>query len=152
MTFDSKTYYQANKEKILSRVKVYSDANKDKINARMKVYYETNKERIKARERVYRAANKDKIAAHRKSYMQTEMGKAKRARYNARHPERVRARNSLRYAIDRGDLIRQPCEVCSTTNNIHAHHDDYDKPFDVRWLCKKHHQEHHNKMRGVDEI
>jgi len=25
------------------------------------------------------------------------------------------------------------------------HHDDYDKPTDVRWLCKEHHIELHNR-------
>ena len=35
------------------------------------------------------------------------------------------------------------CEACGATRNIDAHHDDYTKPFDVRWLCKSCHKRHH---------
>ena len=42
----------------------------------------------------------------------------------------------------RGKLIPQPCEVCSSTK-VEMHHDDYDKPLMVRWLCRPHHLEHH---------
>jgi hypothetical protein len=45
--------------------------------------------------------------------------------------------------ISDGVLERMPCEVCKTTENVEAHHDDYAKPLEVRWLCKKHHREHH---------
>lgn len=41
-----------------------------------------------------------------------------------------------------GILDRQPCEVCGVTK-VDAHHDDYNKPMEVRWLCRKHHNEHH---------
>jgi hypothetical protein len=46
------------------------------------------------------------------------------------------------YAIRSGKLIRKPCEVCAELK-VEAHHDDYTKPYDVRWLCGKHHKEHH---------
>lgn len=54
--------------------------------------------------------------------------------------------------IDAGILIRQPCEVCGEII-VDAHHDDYMKPLDVRWLCRHHHREHHEnerkKLKGV---
>lgn len=46
------------------------------------------------------------------------------------------------YAIAKGILIRQPCEVCGELK-VEAHHDNYHKAFDVRWLCGHHHREHH---------
>lgn len=41
-------------------------------------------------------------------------------------------------------LERKPCEVCGETK-VEAHHDDYLKPLDVRWLCKRHHAEVHTE-------
>jgi len=46
-------------------------------------------------------------------------------------------------AIKQGRLTRLPCEVCGTNEDVQAHHDDYNKPLDIRWLCRKHHREHH---------
>ncbi|WP_218650451.1 hypothetical protein [Brevundimonas sp. P7753] len=39
------------------------------------------------------------------------------------------------------------CEVCSATR-VDAHHDDYSRPLDVRWLCRAHHMEVHNELRA----
>ena len=54
-----------------------------------------------------------------------------------------RVRGLTFYAISKGLLKKQPCEICATTEKVEAHHDDYSKPLEVRWLCKTHHQEHH---------
>ena len=48
-------------------------------------------------------------------------------------------------------LLRQPCEVCGVVNS-EAHLDDYDKPLSVRWLCFKHHREHHKKIYENKEL
>lgn len=57
---------------------------------------------------------------------------------------KTKCRNAFNRAILKGDIKRQPCEKCNTPN-AEGHHDDYDKPFDVRWLCQEHHQEFHNQ-------
>lgn len=58
-----------------------------------------------------------------------------------------RAWSATKYAILNGTLIRQPCEVCgATTPTVHAHHDDYRKPLDVRWLCFRHHVRRHHSL------
>lgn len=49
-------------------------------------------------------------------------------------------------AIQAGKLIRQACEKCGNTKT-QAHHDDYSKPLDVRWLCAPCHSAHHVALR-----
>lgn len=56
-------------------------------------------------------------------------------------PERQKARQTVTNAIETGKLIPQPCEICGTTKRIESHHDDYSKPLEVRWLCRKHHKQ-----------
>ena len=53
------------------------------------------------------------------------------------------------FKISEGILIKKPCEICGEIK-VDAHHDDYYKPLDVRWLCKKHHREHHLNEQNKD--
>ena len=78
---------------------------------------------------------------HYKAWRNSEEKKAWYAKYRRdryqKDKKKVKARNAARV------IKRKPCEVCGATDNIHAHHDDYDKPLDVRFLCLKHHAEWH---------
>jgi predicted DNA-binding protein YlxM (UPF0122 family) len=66
-----------------------------------------------------------------------------------------RAHNLLEKALEKGIVTKKSkCEECSDTgcfadgrSKIQAHHDDYNKPLDVRWLCQKcHHKWHKNNI------
>lgn len=74
--------------------------------------------------------------------------KAQRAetqrKHRARHRDHVRARNTVAVAVNAGRIVPQPCAVCGATKT-EAHHDDYSKPLDVRWLCQRHHFNAHGK-------
>ena len=59
-------------------------------------------------------------------------------------PGRYRAANAVSNAIRDGRLMRLACEICGGT--AQAHHDDYRKPLDVRWLCRAHHLAVHGKV------
>lgn len=64
--------------------------------------------------------------------------------YRDAHPSAYRARTMVGNAIRDGKLFREPCEVCGELET-HAHHDDYLKPLNVRWLCAAHHSQLHQK-------
>jgi hypothetical protein len=62
--------------------------------------------------------------------------------FNERNPHQQRAKYDVRNAIRRGDLFRAPCVICGNPKS-HGHHDNYDRPLDVVWLCQPHHVERH---------
>lgn len=79
-------------------------------------------------------------------YQKTEKGKQAHARATKRWIEKNAIKRAVHIitgnAIRDGLLIKKPCEVCGK-KNVHAHHDDYARPLDVRWLCEIHHKEWH---------
>lgn len=64
--------------------------------------------------------------------------------------ERRRARVIAQAARLRGDLPRQLCDVCGVAK-VDAHHDRYDQPLAVRWLCKRHHGDAHVILRVMSD-
>lgn len=64
-------------------------------------------------------------------------------------PDKRSAWRSYRNARKAGRIVPGPCERCASTEDIHAHHEDYSKPLDVVWLCRKHHNERHAEMRAA---
>lgn len=68
-------------------------------------------------------------------------------RQYARDREKVNARCNLNYHMKRGHVKRGPCEVDGCECKAHAHHDDYSKPLEVRWLCRTHHADLHRRMK-----
>ena len=61
------------------------------------------------------------------------------------NPEKYAANNAVGNAIRDRRLFREPCEACGSAN-VQAHHDDYSKPLEVRWLCFKHHRALHGQV------
>lgn len=68
------------------------------------------------------------------------------------HPVKYKARYTLNHSVASGKIVKKPCEVCGA-NMAEAHHDDYSKPLEVRWLCPRHHDAFHAEQRlKVKEI
>lgn len=44
--------------------------------------------------------------------------------------------------IERGKLTKSCCCICGDVNS-QAHHEDYNKPKEIIWYCRKHHLEYH---------
>lgn len=78
---------------------------------------EENRDAVRRRQREYRENNPEKVTAHRK------------------------LNNEIKY----GRIARpDECEECHSEVAVQAHHDDYSKPLDVRWLCPACHSAQHS--------
>ena len=91
-----------------------------------------------------RAYAKGRPDMHMKTDKRSAANAANAKRWRGVNPKKARAHNAVNNAIRDGKLVRQPCEKCGAW--AHAHHDDYDKPLDVRWLCPKHHSKEHHEF------
>jgi hypothetical protein len=94
--------------------------------------------------------------AARKLYIQTKEGKEAKKRaqqnYAKRYPLTYAAHIVTSNAIKNGRLIKQNnCSVCESNIKVEAHHDDYTKPLDVRWLCEKCHKIWHMFNKPIYE-
>ena len=56
--------------------------------------------------------------------------------------ERSNARSVANVNQRRGKLVPQACERCGDPDTV-KHHDDYGKPLQVRWLCRRCHRDEH---------
>ena len=99
--------------------KKYFEKNRVRRLAQDKKYYRDNKEKKKKVHKAYREANRIKRSAHKK------------------------VEGALRSGV-----LKKP-KVCSTAKcrnkKVEAHHNDYNKPLDVIWLCRGCHGQHHAK-------
>ena len=69
------------------------------------------------------------------------------------HRHKNRARRQTVRALRDGRLTRPAtCEECGTGGRIEAHHGDYFKPLDVRWLCKPCHARADGVRREADRL
>lgn len=78
-----------------------------------------------------------------------KMRKESTRKYRKKNPEKQRATRILNYHIQVGNMVKEFCEICGNPKS-EAHHDDYSKPLEVRWLCDFHHKELHKKEREAD--
>ena len=73
-----------------------------------------------------------------------------RRRHAELTPEARAKSNARAYANEyqrRGKLVPRPCETCGDPE-AQKHHDDYAKPLEVRWMCRKCHLDHHREIHS----
>ena len=59
---------------------------------------------------------------------------------------RQKAHSKVAYAIKKGVLTKMPCVRCGEQKSL-AHHEDYDKPLEVMWLCQPCHKQRHKELK-----
>lgn len=58
-----------------------------------------------------------------------------------------KTRKATKIALDHGKIIKQPCKYCGDVKS-QVHHNDYKDPFNVTWMCKKHHDAWHRAFEA----
>lgn len=94
--------------------------------------------------RTYRKieANKEGIRKYQRKYQ---------SKYSQRRKWYEKIVSAVNSQIRRGLLIRKPCESCGAEKS-EAHHADYNKPFEIMWLCKEHHSVWHLNNKPIYPI
>ncbi len=94
-------------------------------------------------------ASLDYRKKQREQYAKTDKGKenlrASRKKWCNNNKQKRYAHNVLRRAILSGKIKKEPCLICGY-KNVHGHHEDYNEPLIVFWLCPKHHKERHKEI------
>lgn len=98
-----------------------------------KQYYQKHKDEYRKRLTRWRQDNPEKFL---------EQQRKRKSRYP--HLPAIYAR--VYYAARKGIIKKKSCVVCGSSES-QAHHKDYDKPLEVKWLCPKHHAEEHCRPR-----
>jgi len=66
--------------------------------------------------------------------------------YRAKFPKKYKAHSMVSNAVRSGKIVKpSECSECCQPGHIEAHHDDYEKPLEVRWLCAACHKQWHAK-------
>ena len=59
---------------------------------------------------------------------------------------RMKSHKAVARALKKGLLVPESCKQCGSHKTV-AHHEDYDKPLDVVWLCQPCHIRRHVEIR-----
>lgn len=60
--------------------------------------------------------------------------------YREKFPFKIKAHNEVRKALRKKALLKPDrCEMCKRSVGVEAHHEDYEKSLEVRWLCRQCH-------------
>ena len=137
-----------------ARMRKYAAENKEQENARSNAYYKEHQERLD-------------FERSERRWQNVEEEKAKKRARDHANPEKVKAHNAVRRAIEKGKLPKVTTCMCADCEKPaqEYHHPDYDKPLWVVPLCKPCHVRRHApqvqgevlgqampEMRGVSEV
>lgn len=109
---------------------------------------EYRKRRLENNRKYYERNSEKKLAKNREYYKNHPELRTKY--YN---PKKSRARRKAVYYLQKGIIERKNvCELCKKNDKkLEMHHEDYDKPLQVTFLCRSCHHRLHgvSRMRNV---
>lgn len=132
----------------------YAGRCKECDNKRRKKLFYDNHEKYLVKNRQYYDEHKEQWTNYNQ-WDQTPEGKARKIELQkirrAKNRKQYLAQKKFGRACKAGKIERpKKCELCGKENyKIIGHHDDYDKPFDVQWICEECHAAIHIKKSRV---
>lgn len=126
-----KMWREKNRAHVIEYQKRYNEENRERKAEYSREYYHSHREHTIKRMRKYKHENRERIDALHSKYLK----------------KTGRAQPKLLAAIARGEIKKEPCEICGDV--AQAHHDNYNYPLEVRWLCCKHHAEWHRFNKPI---
>ena len=149
-----KEYRKNNPEKSKESQRKSLEKNFESIRESQRLHVEKNREKICARRREHYANNREEITKKENERRKTPEFREYARNYQKLHRQEksdlTSAWQKVSRAIRNGCLEKvMKCEICRSGIKVEAHHDDYSKPLDVRWLCSLHHHRHHAAERAA---
>lgn len=136
-----KTCFKCKQEKPISEFYEHPNMADGHLNKCMECTKDDVHQNYRARRLAYAAY----YEAREKTERRKEIKRRAAEKRRLLHPEKYAAVTAVNNAVRDKRLKRQPCEKCGNPKS-EAHHDDYSKPLDVRWLCFRHHREVHGQV------
>lgn len=122
--------------------KEYNKQHREEKREYRKKYYQKNKEHLIQKNKEWVKNNRD---AHRENCRRSNKKHyEERLDYNTKYrknnPDKYYAHGKISSAIQQGKIIKpNQCEICGAEGRVEAHHNDYSKPMEIIWCCKKCH-------------
>lgn len=129
--------YLIERERYLEQGKNFYYNNKESIAKKRAIKRRLPEEREKNRIRVagWRENNKVKISGTV-------------TKWKKNNPKKAAAHALIYWSVAAGVIQRkEKCEECDKVSKTEAHHEDYQKPLDIMWLCKNCHSKKHRIYR-----
>ena len=164
----AKKKYENNKNYSKEKNKEWVESNRERSNEIKKAWKKRNREKYLAQQREYAlnryVDNREALLASKKTpeakKILSEWRKENRGRINKKYLEKYHtnpeehkkhlARSKTNGAIKSGNLIKpKECSKCGESKRLEAHHEDYNKPLEINWLCKGCHCKLHSKYFKV---
>lgn len=145
----AKDYYKNNKKKCLLYSKKYRSLNRDIIIKRRINYYARNKKYIIRKTKDYVSKNRNKVKKYQKIYRNRPYAKInqleRQKQQRIKHKLKFKARELVHTALRNCSILKLPCEICGIKKS-EAHHSNYNRPLQIKWLCRLHHEQEHGRM------
>jgi hypothetical protein len=115
---------------------------------RHKKWRKDHREQVVEMSRLQRERHPEEMRAAVRKYGKAhpEVSRKSGKKWLINNPEKKSAHKKVYYAVRTGKLKKERC-FCGDLAS--AHHEDYNKPLDVMWLCPIHHKERHAKLLKV---